>query len=98
MYVKETIYAKRRNDLELEDIECLWIEVTLNHKKLLIGTFYRPPNSPASTLSSIETSIGLAYDTNINDILIVGDFKLAHKSKLPETKSMASANSSIYTT
>ena len=85
VYVKETIYAKRRNDLELEDIECIWIEVSLNHKKLLIGTFYRPPNSPASTLSSIESSIGLAYDTNINDILIVGDFNL-------DTQKQASGN------
>ena len=69
----------------MEDIECIWIEVSLNHKKLLIGTFYRPPNSPASTLSSIETSIGLAYDTNINDILIVGDFNL-------DTQKQASGN------
>ncbi|MEW8548237.1 MAG: endonuclease/exonuclease/phosphatase family protein, partial [Candidatus Thiodiazotropha sp.] len=76
VYVKENLYAKRRIDLEIQDIECLWIEVSCNRNKLLIGTFYRPPNSPTSTLESIENSIGLAYDTNINNILITGDFNL----------------------
>ena len=76
VYVKENVYAKRRIDLELQDIECLWIEVSSNRNKLLIGTFYRPPNSPSSTLESIENSIGLAYETNIDNILIVGDFNL----------------------
>ena len=76
VYVKENLFAKRRNDLEPQDIECVWIEISLNRKKMLIGTFYRPPTSPASTLTSIETSIGLACDTNISDILIVGDFNL----------------------
>ena len=65
VYVKENLYAKCRNDLEPKDIECVWLEVSFNHRKLLIGTFYRPPNSPASALSSTETSIGLAHDTII---------------------------------
>lgn len=76
VYVKDDIYAKRRTDLELPDIECVWVEVISNHRKILVGTFYRPPNSLASALSSIESSIGLACDTNINDICITGDFNL----------------------
>ena len=28
VYVKENVYAKRRIDLELQDIECLWIELS----------------------------------------------------------------------
>ena len=86
--MKENIFAKRRCDLELRDIECIWIEVVLHTKKILIDTFYKPPNSPASTLASIETSIGLAHDTNINDILIVGDFNL-------DTQKQASGNKII---
>ena len=45
VYVKENVHAKRRVDLELQNIECLWIEVSSNRNKLMIGTFYRPPNS-----------------------------------------------------
>ena len=48
----------------------------LNNKKILLGTFYRPPNSTQDVLTSIENSISLAYDTNIQNILITGDFNL----------------------
>ena len=42
----------------------------------MISTFYRPPNTTPSVLSSIENSVGLAFDTNIRDIIITGDFNL----------------------
>ena len=76
VYVKNNVYSRRRIELELPDTECLWIEVTTNHRKFLLGTFYRPPNAPAATYSLIEDSIGLVFDTNIPDILITGDFYL----------------------
>ena len=55
-------------------ILCIWVEVSLSNKKHLIGTFYRPPNSPNVVLSSIENSVSLALDTNIQNILLTGDF------------------------
>ena len=48
----------------------------MQHSKILVGTFYRPPNSPCGILLDIENSMGLAYDTNIKEILITGDFNL----------------------
>ena len=47
IYIKEGIYYKRRNDLEIRGIECIWIELILNRKHILFGLFYRPPNSDA---------------------------------------------------
>ena len=76
LYVKEGIHYKRRNDLELRNIESIWIEVANSHKRVLVGLFYRPPNSDAAYLSSIEDSVGLAIDTGISDIIITGDFNL----------------------
>ncbi|MEW8547189.1 MAG: endonuclease/exonuclease/phosphatase family protein, partial [Candidatus Thiodiazotropha sp.] len=76
VYVRNNIYSCRRNDLELPDIECVWIEVKTHNIKQLIGTFYRPPNSSNNVISTIEDSIGLAFDTNIKNILITGDFNL----------------------
>ena len=43
--------------LEINGIECIWIEVVLNKKSLLFGLFYRPPNSSADVYSNIEESI-----------------------------------------
>ena len=48
----------------------------IKNKIQLIGMFYRPPNSTNAILSSIEDSIGLAFETNISNILISGDFNL----------------------
>lgn len=76
VYVNNNIFSKRRNDLELRDVECIWVEILTHNKKVLIGTFYRPPNSHSMTLTSIENSVGLAIDTNIENILITGDFNL----------------------
>lgn len=76
VYVKQNIFSRRRYDLELPAVECVWLEVLTHHKKYLIGTFYRPPNSINAYFSAIEDSISLAFDTNIQDILITGDFNL----------------------
>ena len=71
------MYSRRRSDLELPDIECVWLELNSHHRKFLICTFYRPPNSSAEILSLIEDSIGLAaFDTNVDNIFITGDFNL----------------------
>ena len=76
VYVRDHVYSKRRNDLELPNIESIWIEVSIRNKKQLIDTFYRPPNSKNAILSSIEDSISLAFDSNIQNILTIGDFNL----------------------
>ena len=60
----------------MNNIECIWFEITIQHQKLFIGTFYKPHNSTNKILSSIEVSIGLAYDTNIYDVLVICDFYL----------------------
>ena len=74
VYVKNELYSRRRNDLEVADIACVWLETHNHNKKVLIGTFYRPPNSTPAALNSVENSIGLAFDTDTENILITGDF------------------------
>ena len=63
VYVKDGIPCKRRTDLELINIDC--VEVNVRNKRVLVGTFHRPPNSLPLILSDIENSIGLAVDTGI---------------------------------
>ena len=57
LYIKSGIFYKRRCDLKINGIECIWIEVVLNKKSLLFCLFYRPPNSSADVYSNIEESI-----------------------------------------
>ena len=36
---------RRRTELELPQVECVWVEINIHHKKILIGAIYRPPSS-----------------------------------------------------
>lgn len=54
IYVKDAIRYKRRHDLEIIVIECLWIELTLKNKHILFGVFYRPPNSDSAYCLRIQ--------------------------------------------
>ena len=76
IYVKEGIYYKRRDDLEIGGIECIWLEVANHNKRILFALFYRPPNLNISYLNDIEDSIALAVDTGISEIIITGDLNL----------------------
>ena len=77
IYVKDCLHYKRREDLEPRNIESIWLELTNNHKHILFGLFYRPPNSNSNYFSDIEDSIALAVDSpGISEIIITGDFNL----------------------
>ena len=34
VFVKSELYAKHRIDLELQNTECIWVEIFVDHKKL----------------------------------------------------------------
>ena len=38
VYVDKNYHSERRADLEMNNIECIWLEITIQHRKLLIGT------------------------------------------------------------
>ena len=54
------------------------MEVNIKRKKMLIGSFYRPPppppNSNTEYYNLLIESIESALNTNINDVIITGDF------------------------
>lgn len=74
VYVRDSLSCKRRTDLELRGIEAVWLELTLKSKKILVGGYYRPPNSNLAYFNLLEESIDRAYNTNIIDIFVLGDF------------------------
>ena len=74
IYVRDAYLCRRRADLELRDLEAVWMEVNVRTKKVLIGGFYGPPYSSADYFHLISESLDRAHNTNINDIIIVGDF------------------------
>ena len=74
IYVRDSIYCKRRNDLEVQGLEAAWVEIRVKSKTLLAGGFYRTPNSNAAYFELISESMNRAYNTNISDIFILSGF------------------------
>ena len=67
-------------------MECIWCEFnTEGNFRCLIGVFYRPPNTGMQFWSDLETSIDNAKETNVNNLILMGDFnddQFANNSKL----------------
>ena len=74
VFISENLVYSRRNDIEENELESLWIEVKLlNAKPILVGTFYRPPSSNVQYQSKIEESITKVCELNC-EVIILGDF------------------------
>lgn len=73
VYVKNSICCKRRQDLEDNYCENIWLEVQSLRKRFLIGLFYRPPNSTIEYWDALESNIEKVSEDNL-DLLILGDF------------------------
>ena len=78
--VKSEIICAHKLDLDTEQCEILWIEINIaGAKPLLVGAYYRPPNSDRDYLGRVNDSprkfnaaqynIWLAGDFNLGDII-----------------------------
>ena len=55
VYVKDHIMAKRREDLESNDIACLWLKISLSKgKSFLLGSLYRNPTERVEWMDRFE--------------------------------------------
>lgn len=70
------ILCLRRTDLEIVNIEGIWVGIRLHSKHLLVGTFYRPPKSDNTVLADSENSKNSVVVTGISDFIILGDLNL----------------------
>ena len=58
VYVSNKIDYKRREDIESEEIESIWIEINLPHTKpILFCSVFRPPNSQTEWIGTFEAVV-----------------------------------------
>ena len=74
-WVADNIAAQRRLDLEVNEIEALWLEVRENVHKFLLCVAYRPPSCADfwTHLQNCLDKIYIARDVN-SKVLLIGDF------------------------
>ncbi len=73
IYVKNSLICKERHDLSIPQLEAVWIETKIGQDKLLIGSFYRPPNSKSDYWDLIDQSIKNVSSTP-HKFIVLGDF------------------------
>ena len=62
IYVCDGITAIEWPDLSVNGVEAIWIDIKINRKTLLVGGFYRPPNSNNNHWTLIEHSFDQAFN------------------------------------
>lgn len=60
IYAKDNIACKRRPDLEINELECVWVQVQSQGHTILVGGMYRPPNVGQHYWNLIQESIDRA--------------------------------------
>ena len=74
VYVKESSNCTRREDLESDELEHVWLELKQPHSKsLLLCILYRPPDSRSSWKETFEDNLE-TVQLEDKEILILGDF------------------------
>lgn len=80
VYIKENIQWERRHDLERDNIESIWLEISIaKSKSILIATFYRPPGSSAYLPIEFNNTFNemlLNGTKESKEIIILGDFNV----------------------
>lgn len=80
LYYRKSLHIKRRADLEISNIETLWVEVTMpNSNPFLMCTVYRPPSAHSEWIDLFEEELSLAQATGLEHILM-GDFNIDQTS------------------
>jgi exonuclease III len=78
MYISDHIPNRRANEFEFPDIDLLWIELKIGHKKILVGACYRPPGQNLEEkelfISKLNDSLELVLQYKPESIFLLGDF------------------------
>ena len=81
VYVRNGLNAKRRKDLETNNIPCLWLEIAyINCKPFLVGNIYKPPDSKVEFNDRVEEFIDKVISED-KEYILMGEFNNNNKKK-----------------
>ena len=72
-YISSDLSCKRRKDLERNDLEAMWLELSLRGFKFLLCVAYRPPNFGDDFWLQLEEMVTHIRARFTSNILIIGD-------------------------
>ena len=81
IYCRDSLAVTPRPDLDdpdLQDVSMLWVQIHIDNRSVLVGTYYRPPGQLASKrdafIDSLNRSVTQAMELNPLILIILGDF------------------------
>ena len=85
VYIRDDIQWQRRNDLEVNGIECLWIELLIKRSKsILLGIIYRPPDTSKYLDKDFEAKCEDMLNMVLSEdkeVIMTGDLNCNYKKK-----------------
>ena len=74
MYIRNSLTFIRRNDLETDDVEAIWIEMKCKQRQpVIIGSIYRPPSSSIDFIDKLGDIID-RVSCECKETIVTGDF------------------------
>lgn len=88
VYVPEHIKAVRREELEVDEVEVLWIEIKIGNMAVLVCNVYRPPDTRAAWMEDLMMEKAAQERTHK---IVLGDFNkpTQHNSNTHKLKGVA---------
>lgn len=78
LYIHDRFTSVRRPDLELPNIELLWVELKFYNHSVLVGVCYRPPNQCAADvdafIDNLNNSLSSIVGGRNQSVILLGDF------------------------
>ena len=88
--MRSSLNFRIREDLLNDNLECIVVEISNNRSKpFLVGTWYRPPNSPSDLVSHFEILL-YNIDSENSKFHLLGDLNCNMLSLLPERNTCSS--------
>ena len=85
IYIRDDIQWQRRNDLEVNGIECLWIELLIKQSRsILLGIIYRPPDTSKFLDKDFEAKCEDMLNMVLSEdkeVIMTGDLNCNYKKK-----------------
>ena len=82
IYINESLNYVRRNDLEIKNFECLFIEICFPFSKsFIVGVLYRPPDSSLHLSKDFNTDLDKTITSLNKEIIILGDLNCDYMKK-----------------
>jgi hypothetical protein len=71
VYIKETVHYERKTDLEINGLECVWVELKRKNKNVLYGTFHVLLSSPFQRLKFSLSHVRWLFLSNSSDMILI---------------------------